>query len=143
MTKKKYLTLSAFFNLCTVLFIIFSTYQLKLSLDSGEPIKGIAALATGYNTDHVYLFFCGMILYAGITLLVKLIAGYVEKNKCTLISLILDIALLDFFVALGTDQIISGQITSNYPLLVAGGVMALAILLDLFSFLAERWGMTF
>lgn len=140
MTKKSYLCLSSFFNLCSLLLLIFSTSQIKTALDTGNAVKGIAALADAYPITSVFNVFGGAILFAFVAYVVKLVAERRERNRATFLALLLDGAILAFFYLLAKDMLLGGQYLANPIMLVALALGALTVLFDFLSFPAERWG---
>ena len=143
MTKRIYLSFSAFLNLCVMVFMVISTYRIKLALNSGIPVYGIAALANDYPIKSVHIVFSIMINFCVLTFLIKMIAEFIEKNRITVIALILDVVVLAFFLALGWQSIVSGAILTDYPMFAATAASGVAIVFDLCSFCAERWGRFF
>lgn len=140
MTKKKCLGLSSLFNFLTLLLVIFSASQIKVALDTGATVKGIAALAEGYPLVSVFNVFGGAILLCFVAYVVKLVAERREKNCTTLLSLLLDGAILAFFYLLAQKMLLSGQFLANPLMLTALVLGATTVVLDLASFPAERWG---
>lgn len=123
-----------------LLFLIITTYELKLSIDNGVTPNGISALAAAYPIDKVFIVFCTAINFCVLTYFVKVIAEKREKNKVTLISIIFDGTLFAFLFLLAKDVILAGEILANPVMLGALAVSAVILLLDFLSMPLERWG---
>ena len=127
-------------NLCVALFMIFSAYQLKRAINTSGELRGISVLATEYPLESVFICFCVVINVAVFTYLIKHLAEHREQNGFTLFATLFDIALVAFFVLLGKDVILAGNILKSPMLLVGLAISSVSVICDLLSLPAERWG---
>ena len=140
MTKRAILKASSFLTLFIFAIMVFITWSIKTDLETASNIytaKGELTL------DTAFIIFASATAFLALTALLKRVAAKHEKNVFTLLIILLDIASVAFFVMMFSEAIpliIIGQIMEHIFEAAVLVLSALAVLLDLFSLPAERWG---
>lgn len=143
MTKKAILSLSSYINLFLLLFAGYSTYITEAAIKSGASIRGLAASFIDFGTDKIMIIMFGLTAYFALTLLVKMIAVKLEKNSFTRFAILLDLVILAvalFITKASIPSLMAGKLLGNLTELGLVCASLLAIIIDLFSLPAERWG---
>lgn len=140
MTKKALLGISAFLNLCLLVYTGYITYSTWASLQSGNQSGDLSTGFAALGAAIVMIVFgiATAILLVG--LIFKLIAVKVEHNAITFFAMLFDIALVVFAVAINQNafaEIIAGNVAENAVQLAIVGVVALPFICDLVSFPLE------
>ena len=140
MTKRKYLKVSFYLTLFIFAVMAFITWSIKTDLETFIHIQTSTENEALGNSFVLFALASGFLL---LTLLLKKIATKYERNRITAFVVIFDVICVAFFAILFRHTIpfiIAGQI-KEYMFEAAVLVLsALALLLDLFSLPAERWG---
>ena len=142
MTKKIWLGISAFFNLCIFGFLVYSTYLIRVALVDGTQVKGIAAVFSQFPLDVAVAIYSGAIIFAAITFFCKLLAEHLENNGMTVFVMMLDLILIALLMYLAKDSlphIFGGNFVDYTTLTVLLGTAVLTLVLDIFSIPAKRW----
>ena len=120
--------------------MMFITWSIKTDLETASHIY----TAEGELTlDTAFVIFASATAFLALTFFFKRVAAKHEKNRLTLIVILLDVASIAFFVMAFSEAIpliIAGQIMEYIFEAAALVLSALALLLDLVSLPAMRWG---
>ena len=140
MTKRAILKASSFITLFIFAIMMFITWSIKTDLETASHIY----TAEGELTlDTAFVIFASATAFLALTFFFKRVAAKHEKNRLTLIVILLDVASIAFFVMAFSEAIpliIAGQIMEYIFEAAALVLSAFALLLDLISLPAMRWG---